>query len=228
MVFEQIEQLQRQYTDKYVTVVGSRPELARFNDLVGQVKTVNMNGRALVEFLDYDANTGWYDIGLDYLKFVPAPDPNAKKAEKPAKAPPAKPATAKAATAEKPAAKPAAAKSSTADILAAARAKGASGAASPTAKPATAATGSAATKPAGGKPSTADILAAARAKAAPPPPPPQTDSPEPDPQPAAPVAPSAAQVPSAKPANKPATGGGPLPTNTADKIAYCRRVDAKG
>ena len=45
---QQIENKKRQYTDKYVMVDASRPELARFKDAVGQVKTVNMSGRALV------------------------------------------------------------------------------------------------------------------------------------------------------------------------------------
>ena len=35
------------YTDKYVMVDASRPELARFKDIVGQVKTVNMSGKRL-------------------------------------------------------------------------------------------------------------------------------------------------------------------------------------
>ena len=45
MVGEQIEQMKRDYTDKYVVVDGTRPELARFRDVVGRVKTVNMSGR---------------------------------------------------------------------------------------------------------------------------------------------------------------------------------------
>ncbi|MGN6985901.1 hypothetical protein ACTHSL_13965, partial [Neisseria sp. P0008.S010] len=77
------------------------------------MKTINYNGRALVEFLDFNANIAWFDIGLDYIKIVPKPDPNAKKVEKP---------SAKAAPAAKTAAKPAAGgKASTADILAATR-----------------------------------------------------------------------------------------------------------
>ena len=50
MVFEQIEQLKDEYTDKYVVVKGERPELRRFQGLTGTVRTVNMSGRALVEF----------------------------------------------------------------------------------------------------------------------------------------------------------------------------------
>ena len=43
-------QLQREYTDKFVVADASRPELTRFRGLTGVVKTVNMSGRALVEF----------------------------------------------------------------------------------------------------------------------------------------------------------------------------------
>ena len=119
MVFEHIEKLKRAFTDKYVVVDETRPELARFKDATGLIKTVNMNGRALVEFDQFD-NTGWYDIELDFLKVVPKPQPQAAEklaAEKPAAA--AKPAAK--GVAPKPAA--GAAKASTADILAAAHAK---------------------------------------------------------------------------------------------------------
>ena len=84
MVFQQIEKVKQQYTDKYVKVDGDRAELARFKDLVGQVKTVNMSGRALVEFMDYHLNIGWFDIDLDYLKVVDKPLPKPKEEKKPA------------------------------------------------------------------------------------------------------------------------------------------------
>ncbi len=85
MAISQIEKIKQEYTDKYVVVDGSRPELARFGDVVGQVRTVNMSGRALVEFLDFHLNTGWHDIDLDYLKVVDKPKPQEKKpAAKPA------------------------------------------------------------------------------------------------------------------------------------------------
>lgn len=139
MVFEHIEKLKGDYTDQYVVVDASRPELARFKGTTGRVKTVNMNGMALVEFDQY-SNIGWYDIDVDYLKVVPKPAP--KEPEKKAKAAP----RAAAAKATKPAAgekklsplelarmqgaakgkekEPAAkTKPSTADILAAARGK---------------------------------------------------------------------------------------------------------
>src|SRR5215471_21150557 len=81
MVFEHIEKLKRAFTDKYVVVDAARPELARFGNAIGLVKTVNMNGRALVEFDQYD-NIGWYDIELDFLKVVPKPEAKVAEAKK--------------------------------------------------------------------------------------------------------------------------------------------------
>src|ERR1700704_2260238 len=93
MVGEPIEQLKQKYTDKYVVVDAQRPELARFRDVVGQVKTVNMSGRALVEFDDYHVNIGWYDIDPSFLKVVDKPAPQPKEpAAKKAAAPVPKPA----------------------------------------------------------------------------------------------------------------------------------------
>lgn len=93
MLRDRIEQLQQEYTDKYVVVDGDRPELARFRGLTGQVKTINMNGRALVRF-DAGKNEARYDIELDFLKVVdrPAPAPPAAKPAAAKKAPPKKPA----------------------------------------------------------------------------------------------------------------------------------------
>ena len=65
----QIEELKKKYTDKYVVVDKERPELARFRDTYGTVKTVNMSGRALVEFADYHLNIGWYDIDPMFLRW---------------------------------------------------------------------------------------------------------------------------------------------------------------
>src|SRR5215208_1154133 len=87
MFADKIEQMKRDYTDKYVLVDAERPELARFRDIVGRVKTVNMNGRALVEFDEYHLNVGWYDIAPEYLKFLDGPPPPREKkveAKKPA------------------------------------------------------------------------------------------------------------------------------------------------
>ena len=82
------EKLKRDYTDKYVVVDATRPELHRFRNFTGFVKTVNMNGRALVEFGE-DNNIGWYDIELDFLKVVDKPEPKEPEA-KAAKASPVK------------------------------------------------------------------------------------------------------------------------------------------
>src|SRR5258706_4472731 len=90
MFGEKIEQMKRDFTDKYVQVDATRPELARFRDVVGRVKTVNMSGRALVEFDDYHLNIGWYDIAPQYLKVVDKPPPKAPKTEAKKAAPPAK------------------------------------------------------------------------------------------------------------------------------------------
>jgi hypothetical protein len=208
-MFDVIERLKSDWTDKYVVIDSAAPELARFANATGVVRTVNMNGRCLVEFDQFN-NVGWYDIDPSALKIVsqPRPKPVEKEAAKPAaaaKAPaaakPAKPATS---------AKPAGGRPSTADILAAARGKAAPAAGKPEA-------------PAGKRPSTAEILAQARAaKAAAPaaePPAAEADAGAP-----------AAEAPQARPAGaKPAAAkpaaGGPLPTTTADKIAWCRAHD---
>lgn len=86
-----IDDLRKKFTDQYVAVVKNRPELARFQHVIGQVKTINMNGRALVQF-DGDGNRGWFDIPLEHLIPVEKPaEPEKPKAAKPA----AKPSPAK-------------------------------------------------------------------------------------------------------------------------------------
>lgn len=196
---ETVEELKREYTDKYVVVDPGRPELARFEHFVGQVKTVNMSGRALVEFLDYYTNIGWYDIDLSALTVVEKPTEESKaKAE------------------AKRAAAPAAAKPAAADAggkklspLEMARQQGAQkagGAATPA-------------KPAGGKQSTADILAAARGGAKPAaaaaPAEPKAEKPKPAPAAAKPAAADG----KIRPVDK--------STMTVDQmIAYCREHDA--
>jgi len=111
MAFEPIEQLKLAYTDKYVRVADDRPELARFGDAVGRVKTINMSGRALVEFENYLNNPAWHDLPLAALRVVEKPPEPAPAAKKPAaeKAP------------AKPAAKQPAGGKSAADVIAAAR-----------------------------------------------------------------------------------------------------------
>ena len=132
MVFEHIENLKRIYTDQLVIVDDSRTELGRFQGLTGTVKTVNMSGRALVEFDGYN-NIGWYDIDIDFLKLVDEPVHETETVSTPvppaeAATPAAEPATEAATpTTETPAEKPAPAKAdagnmSVADMLAAARA----------------------------------------------------------------------------------------------------------
>jgi hypothetical protein len=231
-MFDVIERLKSEWTDKYVVINSSAPELARFAHATGTVKTVNMNGRCLVEFDQFN-NTGWYDIDPAALKIVtePLPKPAEKEAAKPAAA--TKPAAAAKPAAAKPAAKASGAgKPSTADILAAARAKAGGGAAPAAAKPAAAdkkpaAPSPAASAPAGGKLSTAEILArarAAKAGAAAATPAAETEE-ESEPTIAEVAAPEVA-APKAT-AKKPASAGGSLPTTTADKIAWCRQHDAK-
>lgn len=95
MSIERAEKLKRELTDKWVTVAKDVPELRRFSNRTGKVRTVNMNCRALVEF-DGPEDISWYDIDPDCLKVVDGPKPKAKakvapKKEKAA----AKPATAK-------------------------------------------------------------------------------------------------------------------------------------
>lgn len=143
MVFEHIENLKRIYTDQLVIVDDNRTELGRFQGLTGTVKTVNMSGRALVEFDGYN-NIGWYDIDVDFLKLVDEPVHETETVSTPV--PPAEAATPAAeaavetttSTVETPAEKPAPAKAdagnmSVADMLAAARAS-AAGEETPTAE----------------------------------------------------------------------------------------------
>ena len=140
MVFEHIENLKRIYTDQLVVVDDNRAELGRFQGLTGTVKTVNMSGRALVEF-DGNNNIGWYDIDVDFLKLVDEPVHETETVSTPV--PPAEPA-APAVEAVAPEATPAeeaapakvdSSKMSVEDMLAAARAS-ASGEAAPAEAPA--------------------------------------------------------------------------------------------
>ena len=228
MFFPQIDKIKEEYTDKYVVVDGKRPELARFSDMVGQVKTVNMSGRALVEFMDYHLNIGWYDIDLDYLKVVDKPLPKEKDAKKPAAKKAAKPAAKKPAAGGEKKLSPLemaraqgaggkAAKKSTADILAAAR-----GGAAPAAKSEPKAEAPA--KAAGGKVdrskmSVADMLAAARGDAAP------AAEPEAAPEPEAAVEEAAPEAPAAA---APVAGKVDKSGMSVDEmVAYCRDKDAE-
>jgi hypothetical protein len=160
MFSDTAETLKSQYTDKYVKVDASRPELARFRDVVGQVKTVNMNGRALVEFLDYHLNIGWFDIDVNSLTLVEAPskDVTAKPEPKRAHDKPegkAAPTSGAKQVADAKAAPAGGEKKLSPLEMARLQGAGGKGAAASPAKPA-------GEKAAPGKKSTADILAAAR------------------------------------------------------------------
>lgn len=229
MVFPNIEKMKQEYTDKYVMVDPQRPELARFTDAVGQVKTVNMSGRALVEFLDYHLNIGWYDIELEYLKVVDKPLPKPKEEKKPAPKAEAKPAAAK--EKEAPVAKPqAAGKPSTADILA--KLKGDGGAAPAAAPAAKKEEAPKAAAPAAGKAadrskmSVADMIAAAKGGGAP------TAKAEPAPAQEAPAPGPSVPAPAAEAASPaPKSEGGVVKIDKSGMsieamVAYCREKDA--
>ncbi len=72
MLLERVEKLRQDYEGKRVRLVSERPELARFAGSEGWVKTINCNGRALVQFDGKDRS--WYDIPLDELKVVEKAD----------------------------------------------------------------------------------------------------------------------------------------------------------
>jgi len=217
-VFDQIEKLKHELTDKYVVVHEDIPELARFDGHVGQVKTVNMNGRALVEF-DAWNNIGWYDIDVDCLKVVPKPEAGAADAKK-QEAP-------KAAT-KAPAKPAAAAGEKKLSPLEMARMQGAArpgGAAPAAAKPAAAKPATekpAAAKPAAGKQSTADILAAARAAKAGAPAAEKPAAAEPAVEPVV-----AAPAPKAKPATAGPTLTPGQRLSVSEILVWCRQHDAK-
>lgn len=220
MVFEQIEKLKKEYTDKYVQVDGDRPELARFQDVVGQVRTVNMSGRALVEFGEYFENIGWYDIDLDYLKVVDKPAPKPAEAKPAKKAAPAakKPASAAAAAAGEKKLSPL----EMARMQGPAKKQPAGGGSPEPAKPAPAA---------GQKLSVADMLAAARAEKKAPA---ETVSAAEAPSAAPAVSEPAVEKPiEAAPAEQPAAETPAAPADKIDKskmsiadmVAWCREHD---
>jgi hypothetical protein len=68
------EKLKREWTDQFVEVASERPELRRFQGIVGRVITINHNNKALVDFQD----GGWYDITPDYLRKLDAETAKAK------------------------------------------------------------------------------------------------------------------------------------------------------
>ena len=215
MAFDHIEKIKQEYTDKYGVVDGDRPELARFTGEGGQVKTVNMSGRALVEFVDYHLNIGRYDIDLDYLKVGDKPVPKEKTAE--AKKPAAKPAAKKA-----PSSGPTGEKLSPLEM---ARMQG--GAKPKVAEPAE-------EKASSGKMSPSDILAMARGGQAKSKEPAHQDPP--DPEPASPVSAveqeqePVAEVPDEEAAPAESTSAGEKVDKSKmsidDMVAWCREHDA--
>ena len=72
MILNHADKLKLEFSDKYVAVDDSRPELCRFKGLVGHIKTVNKNGRALVEF-NGPKDFGRHDIEIDFLRVVEKP-----------------------------------------------------------------------------------------------------------------------------------------------------------
>ncbi len=70
------EAIKREWTDQFVTVKPGRPELKRFEGIVGRVVTVNYNNKAVIDFQD----GGWYDISAsgDYLTKVDQAEAKAK------------------------------------------------------------------------------------------------------------------------------------------------------
>ncbi len=60
------DKLKREWTDQYVVVDETRPELLRWKGLVGRVVTVNWNNLCLVDFAD----GAWYDISPNFLKKI--------------------------------------------------------------------------------------------------------------------------------------------------------------
>ncbi|MDG1991365.1 MAG: hypothetical protein P8J43_02750 [Pirellulales bacterium] len=198
-MFDVIERLKAEWTDKYVVIDSPAPELSRFAKTTGTVRAVNMNGRCLVEFDQFN-NIAWYDIDPSHLKVVTEPLPKPEKQAKAKAAPATKTSSSKASSPQK---------KSTADILAAARGSGSK----PAAKPA-------------GKLSTADILAKARGAKTPPSPAAADSTPDESALPEETItsdeSPEQDETPQVK--KSPA---GDLPTTTAEKVAWCRQHDAQ-
>ena len=199
-MFEVIEQLKAEWTDKYVVINSPAPELSRFAKTTGTVRAVNMNGRCLVEFDQFN-NIGWYDIDPSHLRVVTEPLPKPEKKVVTKTAPATKASSVKTTTGKK---------QSTADILAAARGGNSTPAAKPTEKL-----------------SVAEILAKARGSQAAPPP--STDEPTPN-QDELPEENSIALEETTTQTESPPeerASEGTIPTTTAEKISWCRQHDAQ-
>ena len=70
------EEIKREWTDQYVEVNPERPELKRFQGIIGRVVTVNCGLKALIDFQD----GGWYDIAAsaEYLRKLDPAEAKAK------------------------------------------------------------------------------------------------------------------------------------------------------
>ena len=199
-MFEVIEQLKAEWTDKYVVINSPAPELSRFAKTTGTVRSVNMNGRCLVEFDQFN-NIGWYDIDPSHLKVVTEPLPKPEKTAVTKTAPAAKVSSAKTAPAKK---------QSTADILAAARGGGSKPAAKTTEKL-----------------SVAEILAKARGSSPEPTAEPTAEStPDQEELTQNSIVAEEMTIETESLPDKGASAGS-LPTTTAEKIAWCRQHDAQ-
>ena len=71
MLSSQIDELNRRYRGRQVMVDPQQPELVPLANLAGQIKAINYNGRALVQFEGPDQ--GWHDIDLTCLRVVSPP-----------------------------------------------------------------------------------------------------------------------------------------------------------
>src|SRR2546425_10942357 len=70
------EALKREWTDQFVMVKPERPEIKRFEGIVGRVVTVNWNNKAVIDFQD----GGWYDVtaSADFLTRLDPAEARAK------------------------------------------------------------------------------------------------------------------------------------------------------
>ena len=66
---ERPERLKAEWTGRRVRVRDGFPALARFAGLTGVVRTVNMNGRPIVEF-EHTPDVTWYDLEFAGLEVV--------------------------------------------------------------------------------------------------------------------------------------------------------------
>ena len=63
------QRLREEWTGRRVTIASTSPRLARFAGKTGVVKTINQNGRALVQFAGTE-DIGWYDIDPVELRLI--------------------------------------------------------------------------------------------------------------------------------------------------------------